>query len=255
MNSTTTGLVESLTYSHSMTNETRRFVGGFRQVIHVGDFHCEVDETKLVAKPVADRTSLEEAEGALEPYLRSWALRSELLLNVPMRFKKTGHLLRDEVGGQVVGVGVVEEVEIAEQVIAMVTTNRLTPPEDPPLAMSEEVERIADRWRDVKASNERLLVGAYWVLTELERYYGGRSDAAKRLAVSTKALNRLGELASRNDPEHGRKANSPVRPLTHEEATWIRTFVPKLILRVAEVESGLNDLPQITMAVLPALSR
>jgi hypothetical protein len=199
--STPTPRVESITYSHSMTNETRRFVSGFRQVIHLGEFHCEVDETKLVAKPVADLTSLEEAQLALEPHLTSWELRSELLLNSPIRFKKTGHLVRNDVGGQVVGVGVAGEVEIASQVLAVVTSRRLSLPASPPLTISEEVERVTDRWRDVMAGRERLLVGAYWVLTELERYYGNRSDTGKRLKVGAKALNRLGELASRNDPE------------------------------------------------------
>jgi hypothetical protein len=227
MSSTPTVRLDSVAYSHSIANETRRLVGGFHQVMHLGDFHCEVDQTKLVAMPVVDMTSVEEARLALEPYLRGWELRSELFENRPIKFKRAGHVVRDEVGGQVVGVEVTVEVEIASQATGVVTTRRLHLPEGPPLTITEEVRRVADRWRDVTTGKERLLVGAYWVLTELERYYWGRSEIGKRLAVSVKALNRLGELANRNGPE---------RPLSQEETTWIREFMPRLILQVAEVD-------------------
>ena len=254
MNSTPTTRVESITYSHNMTSERRRFVDGYRQVIHLGDFHCEVDAVQLVAKPPSHMTSLEEAQQGLEPHLRGWELRSELLLNNPIRFRKTGHQVRDEPNGQVVGIGVAEEVAIASEVRAVVTASRVVVPEGPPLDPGEETARIRDRWGDVVANRERLLVGAYWVLTELERFYGVRAEVGKHLAVSSKALNRLGALASRNDPIHGRKAGSPVNPLTPAEISWIRALVPLLILRTAECESGLDNLSPITMADLPVVN-
>lgn len=254
MSQTPTRRVVSLTYSHTMKNENRRFVDGFRQVTHLGDFHCVIDDEKIFAMPTSEMATVEEARALLEPYLAAWELRSELLMNTPLTFKKRGDLVRDENHGQVVSVGIVEEVEILSEVIAVLTTSRLTIPTGPALTPGEETVRLRERWRDVATGKERLLVGAYWVLTEIERYFGSRQDAATNLAVSDKALKRLGALASRNDPEHGRKARSPLNPLSSEEITWVRALIPLLVVRVAEVESGLDDLHIITMADLPPLA-
>ena len=134
--------VESLTYSHTMTNEGQRFADGFRQVVHLGGFHCEVDESALVAKPDHSVSSVEEATAELEPHLDAWSLRSELLTGAPINFKKTGHVVRDETGGRKIGVGLAAEVEIAAEVKAVITTSRLVVPGGPPISISEETERL-----------------------------------------------------------------------------------------------------------------
>ena len=61
-----------------------------------------------------------------------------------------------------------------------------------------------------------------------------------------------------NDNDCLRKVRQDFRkseadPLDQAEVQWIRAFVPLLILRVAEVESGAKDLRQITMSDMPDL--
>lgn len=253
MNSRRATRVGSVAYSHTMASDRTRFVDGFRQVAHLGGFHCVIDSDRLVAFPIDLIETVEEAWAAMEPHLRGWELRSALLMNRPFRFERAGHEVRDEQGGQIVGVGVVEEVEIATEVIDILTVRRIDIPEGPPLMEGEESQRLSDRWQQVVHGEERLLVGSYWVLTEVERYLGGRKNAAKELRISSKALNRLGALCDRNDPDHGRKAKGAPDPLEQLESAWIKVFVPRLILRVAEFDSEVEGLSQITMADLPAL--
>jgi hypothetical protein len=246
--------VESLTYRHSLSSDARQFPPGYCQVVHLHDFHCVVDAEKLVARPIRSFGSLEAAMSALETHLRSWELRYGLLRNTSLRFEKSGHVMRSGQEGVVlgsaaaVGIGKVEARGI-------VILNRVEIPEGPTLEVTEEVQSLQHRWSDVVAGRERLLVGANWVLTDVQRYYEGRDQAAAELRVSKALLNTLGRLCVRNDPDHGRTAKHDPEPLSPEEVAWIRAFVPRLILRVAEVESGVEGLSQITMDIVPPLAR
>lgn len=96
-------------------------------------------------------------------------------------------------------------------------------------------------------------MGTYRFLTRLEHEYGGRREAGRALRVNTRVLNTLGSLSARNDPGEGRKAKGPVNPLTEPERAWLLALLPRLVLRVAEIEAALNP-PPIALEDLPALS-
>lgn len=92
--------------------------------------------------------------------------------------------------------------------------------------------------RDVRHRRERLLSGAYWCVTRLEREYGGRARAAERLNVSRNVFTKLGKLTYIDDPERARKAGGPKRSLTPEEKTWVLNALAGLTLRVGEASAS-----------------
>ena len=61
-------------------------------------------------------------------------------------------------------------------------------------------------------------------------------------------MDKLGRLASTEDPQLGRKAGGHPGPLTSEDVIWIKAACHQLIKRVMQYEAGIQHLPQITMA-------
>lgn len=247
------GLVTSVTFTHDMASN-HHFREEYKQVVHLGDFHCTISADNVVGRPTRPFEDGDVAYDALEPYLVGWALRSRLQLSLPVTFGRGGFNVRSADGSHVVGVAAVTEKSDLVVIRGVVTTNRIPVPEGPPLVVTEEVLHLAARWTEVVDGKERLLVGANWVLTFLERFFGSRADAAKGLNVGKRVLGNLGELCDQNDPTHGRKAKRPEIPLSLDEVEWIRELVPQLILRLAEVESQVT-VDQITMADLRTLGQ
>lgn len=259
--------VESVTYSHDLSTGSLRLVDRFRQVIHIGAFHCVLESDVLVVYPLDDFASLGGMQEVLVPLLRAWELHSELRLGRALRFRKASHKVRDlETGGQRVGIGTACEQESAQRVIAVTITDRVKAtdiafagagrvdkPEVRPLEFSEPVEAARDRWRDVVDKRERLLVGAYWILTNFYEHYGSKTAAARGLNVAKAVLTKVGELTAVSDPHEGRKRKGELRSLRDAERVWLQEAIPILIYRFAEAESGYKDLPQITKTDLPPL--
>lgn len=259
--------VEQVTYSHNLETDSYQIVGGFRQVLHLAGLHCVLDAENLVVSPWEQVAGVDDVEQLLLPILRGWELRSELFDERPLEFRKTGHRIRDlSTGGQIVGVGTATERESAHPVIAVTITEHVNitdlsfvdgpHPRVPlikPLEISEAVEAIRDRWRDVQEGNERLLVGAYWILTRIVSQFGNRKYAAAGLSVAGGVLDEIGRLTASNDPVEGRKVKGDTRLLRESDRAWLKATIPTLIYRLAETEYGYANLPQITMSDLPML--
>jgi hypothetical protein len=135
--------------------------------------------------------------------------------------------------------------------------NSAYPPPDPDFVTTAITERLAERVRRVRDGEAELPATAYYVLTELENEFGGggrqsRRAAAKRLAVDSAILDKLGELTNRYDPDIGRKAKGPPAPLTDEEVEWILTAMLRLVLRTGEL-AGRASPSRLTMSDLPPL--
>lgn len=255
-------------YAHDLASGSVAFGDGFRQVIHVGRFHCVLISEVMTVYPEGDFETVDEVQEALLPYLRGWEIRSELLCNRPFRFIKTTHLVRDlDSFAQIVGVGAAVEKEQAQPIKAVVhidrvaLTDRVTArvdrtarPEIRPIQFSKPVEDARARWHEFSDNRERLLVSVNWILSHLETYFGGRREAANGLNAAFRVLRTIGELAAINDPNEGRKrSQGDLRRLTDAERNWLTSTIPRLIYRFAEVESGYESLSPITMQDLPPL--
>ncbi len=130
------------------------------------------------------------------------------------------------------------------------------PAPDPGFRSTELTDALAERIRRVRDNEAELAAAGYFVLHALEESYaGGHDDRAKRkvgerLAVDLPVLKKLGELAARRDPVHGRKFGTD--SLSPDELEWIRAAMVRLTRRVGEVEAG-ADPRLLSLADLPLL--
>lgn len=214
-------------------------------------FACSLEKGTLVAEPIASFASPESARAELEPHLRDWEVEWELLESLPIRFDYQGAQLVDAEdatahmisldGG--IGVDAVVSIEGDRWPVAPALRAK----------SSALVQSLLARWHDVLQGRERLLVGANWILTTLERELGGRQGVADRLNISMAAVRKLGELAARNDPVHGRKGRGDPAPLTGEEIGWVNELLRHLVTLAAQNEAGQVPPRQLTMDDLPGI--
>ena len=102
------------------------------------------------------------------------------------------------------------------------------------------VDQLCDQWRQFRVGKALLLDRAYCCLTFIERAYGGRPAAAQRLSVSRNVLDRIGTLTASSDPRHARKAGGGPAALQPADIRFLSAALPRLIFRVAEVESAMD---------------
>lgn len=121
--------------------------------------------------------------------------------------------------------------------------------------VSPNVETLWQRFHGYQKGNEPLLSMAYFCLTVVESFGGGRKKSASRFGVSADVLNKLGEITStRGDRASARKLgrDSQLGPILDAERAWVECAIKIIIRRVAEVEQH-NSLPIIGMKDLPNL--
>ncbi len=221
----------------------------------LGDFDCRLDAGRLEARPHFHYSEEAEAKAALESHLRAWELRSELEDGVQVGFRfGAAHVIDRQPDPESVSVAVsaVGSLSAVGEVTIKVGHRAYPPPSARALAGSPLVDDLLEWVRDVREQRQRMLVGAYLVLTRIEFEYGDRDQAATTLNISKKVLSNLGELSARNDPAERRKVKGPVSPLTEPERRWILATLPKLTCQVAEVEAGSRP-ALLEMASLPPL--
>jgi hypothetical protein len=215
-------------------------------------FKCRLADKTLTAEPKADFPDSASGRAALEPHLRAWEVQLELERGMwaEFRFESAEVIDRQPDSGH-------HEIALESGVTAtavmsaeLVRGFAVYPPPPPHrLAATPLVEALRARLRDVRHRRERLLVAAYWCLTQIERAYGSRAEAAAALNVSGNILGVIGRLTAVDDPQEGRKAGGPARALTPEEQQWLNQALPALVLRIAQVEAAEGSaLPQITLA-------
>lgn len=219
----------------------------------LGDFKVRIEGTSLTAEPTSSFSSEESARAVLEPILADWEVEWDLRHSLRFKFVFESCTLDSERDMKSPRI----EVHLAGT-IGVSGTLAISRNEFPALPSelrdSQLVRELRSRWHDVQDGNERLLVGSQWILTRLEGEYGGRNEVAKVLLIAKKALDELGRLNARNDPEIGRKAKAPLEPLTPEERGWVLHATYALVVRAAEVSSGVLGLAVLTEDSLPKYS-
>lgn len=217
-------------------------------------FECQLHQRRLVAKPRDHYADADSACLALEPVLRAWELHAEIELGLRMHFDyETAEVIDRQPDSEgITGSGAVVIGRATISATASVSRVHDKYPEAPVwnFAVSPVGARLAGELREWRSGRMRLLMAAGLILTELEALTGGnRRRAAQRLNVEYAVLSRLGALAARHDPVHGRKVDGPENPLTQEELNWVRVILPLLAMRAAATDPHL--MPRLTMSDIP----
>jgi hypothetical protein len=115
------------------------------------------------------------------------------------------------------------------------------------LRETDEVRWLRMRWLAALDGKEDFLTTARWVLTRLAQSYGegAQRKAALNLFVDCQVLDQIGELSAAGGLVRGHEAGGEARRITPDEMAWLKKAVPRLILRVAEVESLPHPLPTL----------
>lgn len=211
----------------------------------------------LLAEPKAVFTSIEEARAAFEPMIRAWEAHFELSdRGFPVTFEFAFGILEDASAPDRESS---REAQYATVDPGGFIVRKLesSPPPPPPewfSAVPPVVDELRRSWRRVQAGHALTLDRAYWCLTVLEATYGGRRRAAAALRVDMKILETVGRLCAAEDRLRGRKVGGRgPSSIRHEDEVWLRAAIPRLILRVAEVELVAPGVANLRMADLPQL--
>jgi hypothetical protein len=242
--------VEALDYEFHVRTAGHYFARAKPWEGELGSFQCRLAEGQLGAKPLEHFSSSVDARAVLEPYLRSWEAHAELLRGVWVEFAFEAaeiiDLEPDRVGREVAMEGVVRATASISADIAVEHQDHPAPPIA--MAATPLVEVLRSRLRDIRYGREKLLAGAYYCLTRIEREFGGDKAASAALNVSRETLRELGRLTALNDPTQARKAVGAEQELTIEQDTWIRNVLARLIVRIGEAGAcDAASLPQLTV--------
>lgn len=221
---------------------------------HFGSFHLE--DGKLTVELGDHFSSAEQACQTVDPFLRSWELRTDLNANLgQLRFKFLTAEIIDRKPPRP-GENVVLQVQSSAHLtfsshVALGITCNLYP--DPPTAFATtvDVESAHARWAGFRDGKEPLQSMSYFVLTLIEGLAGNRKQAANHFGIDLDVLHKIGELSSATgDATTARKAN--FRAMTGAENAWLEAAIRKVILRLGEYASAIA-LDRITFADMPKL--
>jgi len=231
--------VESLHYRVTIESDSVKLSPEARDQLDLNGFSCQLEGSQLVATPTDHFATETKARSALEPALEAWEFEAELRTRIRwrFRFKKATVVDRRPTPGKV-EVGLASSVEVASSVDAVLTFGAYPNLTQTMFTVTPFAEVLRMKWRRVVENREGLLAGAYWCITAVDDHYGGRKEAARLLGISRAALDRIARLCAIDDPELGRKVGGPKALLSSGEESWLRNAIPRMILRVAEVESG-----------------
>lgn len=250
--------VASLTYTVTWLDDRRRVSDDASAIeVPIRGFDCRLTGGSLTAVPGDEYADPDSARDVLEPGLRAWEAQSEIVENLPFRFRFSGSSTETVVQDGNPGPNrIAVMVESASAVEALSVMRDSFPAPDPAICVEGPVtSSLRSRWRSMEAGHEPLTSCAYWLLTRIEREFGPRRDeAARELQVDLKVLKRVGELTSVSDPDHGRKVGADQgkdHVLTEGEIGWLRAAGKLLIRRVLEHEAGARNLSFLTMNDLP----
>jgi hypothetical protein len=223
--------------------------------VTLNGFRCKVSVQLLTAEPEDDYDDVAEAHSVLQPVLDAWSATSELIDITPVAFELQGHHFEQVVpeGDQVVYAHSIGSTVVVSDA-AVVVKNQFPAPHDMIRTESPVVAQLRRRWRNVVQGSESPVAVGYFVLTTIERYFGGPKEAPKTLNISLKVWAELSKLCSTEDPVYGRKAGGRAGQLTDEHLHWIKYACPAIIRRLLEKEAGANIGHKITKSDLPPLS-
>jgi hypothetical protein len=216
----------------------------------LGDFDCEIEGNILTARP-QDATYPTEAAGraSLEPHLRAWELQLELEYGYRVEFRTKGSSAEEpkEDGRREITAGINENVGCALDSVSAIVTQKLPPPTVPykpgPLTI-----KYRGRLRDVLAGRDKVPGAAYAILDDLEAEYSAKGGVCCALMVSDSLRKEINKVAGRRHPTAWRKTVPNAPQMTDADMSWLTRAMTRLVRRVAEVESGVDDLPLLTKA-------
>jgi hypothetical protein len=201
-----------------------------------------------------------DAMKAVEPYLHAWRADATLAASGPPEFdfeyQDVTVIDRDPPDGSP---GSVDQTGAGAIAVAVALSGKVaiehgSYPEPPDhFALDENTETLWNRWQAYVEGSEPLQGMAHACLTMLEMY-AGRLGASAWFNVSGKVLGTLGRLSTEpGDPLTVRKMTPKMRPLEPQERAWLEAAVKALVRRAGEIATGVEGLPEITMANLPEL--
>lgn len=218
---------------------------------HLGDFSLADGVLKVI--PTEHFCSGQEANQAIEGFLRAWEIEADLKQNLGMiRFTYSGADVIDRdpppPGDQHVHVaGFASGLAVSDFVTCHLTASRY--PSPPACFSATEYALYAyRRWIGYRRGQEPLLATTYFILTLLERQGGTRAEACALFKIDREVLDRLGSWCSeRGSPLSARKAKATdFEELTHIESDWLDRAVKRMIFRLGEHASG-HPLEQLTL--------
>jgi len=220
--------------------------------------HFDLTKDSLIFRPQEHFASEQETITAIEPFLKSWEIESDLTSNIGtirFVFQKSEVIDRDppKPGESVKG-----ELRGSSKIIlglkAEATLVRSKFP-NPPVnfEISPSIEMAYRRWLGFKNENEPLQSMAYFVLTILLDSAGGLKPAARTYNIEQAVLRKLSEISStKGDSNTARKASAVSDELTNKERQWVEESVKKVIYQMGVHVSGLEP-PKLKMSDLPSL--
>lgn len=232
--------VAELRYELRVHDERIHFLEDARLDITLGNFQCSLESGSLISKPVSNYDNEDDARGDLEPYLRGWAAKADLLDGVQMSFRFSGSQLMENNGGTSARV-LAETVQATSTISALVSKSAYPAPDARWHDESSLALDLRTRLRDL-LSGGPLSAIAYRMLTSIQDAYGGKADVRSRLSVSGGVLDEIHRLAGE---DRERKVTKRTRPLSDDERAWVRRAMQALTIRVHEVEAGIASLPTL----------
>ncbi|MHA6779606.1 hypothetical protein ACVGOW_01190 [Pseudonocardia saturnea] len=234
--------VKSLHYDVSFPDDTKIVAEAAPTLmVELPGFECELGHEELLVRPLAAYGDEASAVAALWPLLDAWQATTELEHGYPLAFKFVRSQLEElepSPNATVVFAGVAEIGVVAEGV--RVTQLRKEFPGPAP-----EVTRVGDltlnlmqRIRRMKNGEELVTGGAYYILTTLEGHLGGKSGIASTLNTTVGLLDKLGKLASTEDPVYGRKGGGRTGNITSDDLRWLQAACRSLTARLLRHEAG-----------------
>ena len=223
---------------------------------HLGEFDLSEKGLKIV--PSEHFSDQQSALHAIEPFLKSWEIESDLTSNIgTIRFKFENSEVIDRDPPKL-GVAITGNLQAGSAIVlgcgATITSVRSVFP-DPPgnFGTSQNVEMAYRRWLGFKKNNEPLQSMAYFVLTILQENAGGSRGAARTYNIEPSVLKKTGELSStKGDATTARKASATSIGLSSIEKQWLEESVKKLIYQMGHYVSGglpsklkMEDLPKL----------
>jgi hypothetical protein len=135
------------------------------------------------------------------------------------------------------------------------------PPPPMNFVASPDVETLWTRYKGYRAGSEPLPHMAYFCLTVLEGFGGGRgrgiprANAADKLEIDISVLEHLGTLVSEKGDERTARKRPKGGWQTYDpkELEWIEAVIQTAIRRLGEFAAGVNPLRKLTMADFPPL--
>lgn len=252
--------VTSLRYRLDNRNEHDHFDQVPPIVTTLGDFDLELRDGQLEAKPRRDYIQVRDARDELEPLLRDWEIAAALdRHDIEFVFQAGGVEEVAPDGTKHIDAELSDTVRVGmDAIVARFNAGYPDPPTD--LRADPVLEQMLKRLRDGRSDARLLVMNANWMVTNIETEYGQAAGGSKTRQVAAAALNadvaildKMGELAARNDPDLGRKAKGAVKPLSASEIAWLEAAMEALTRQIGRYNAGAHAAYRLAISDLPAL--